>query len=360
MKLHASAVFLGLGLLASPIRAAEAVRTIRAELSGAEASSFQIENLAGTMRVSEGTGDLVTVVATVHAETESLADAVRLERVSGSSEGAALRVRYPYDKVSTFRYRAPGQDADWSPFGFGSGSSYDYDGHHVHVNPRRGTTLYADVDVRVPHGRLQATFRNLVGLLDAEGLQGSLHFSVESADLRLRRLDGDLVLDGSSGDIRASEIRGTWKSEFSSGDCRLEDFDGDLFQFQANSGDLSAWSIKARRIRTETTSGDVKIRSADVEEVSAEASSGDISLVVEGSRLKAVDVTTSSGDVSLRLPADEAFDARADVSSGDVDVRFSDVTEVRQGRRGLDYQHGTGGANIRVKTSSGDLTISPI
>jgi len=300
------------------------------------------------------------VVATVYAENQSLADAVRLDRIGDAGGPATLRVRYPYDKVSTFRYRAPGDHGNWSLFGWGEGSSYDYDGRNVHINPRRGTTLYADVDVRVPKSRVKATFRNLAGLVEADGLQGSLRFSVESADLRLRRLDGDLVLDGSSGDIRASDIRGTWKSEFSSGDCRLEHFDGESFDFQANSGDLSAWDVKAQRIHTETTSGDVKINNADVGEISAQASSGDIALALEGKRLKAINVTTSSGDVSLRLPRDEAFDARADISSGDMDMRFSDVTEVRHGRRALDFQRGSGGANINVKTSSGDLTISPI
>jgi hypothetical protein len=349
-----------LSLLAPVVGASEAVRTIRAELSGAEASSFQVENLAGTMWISEGTGDVVTVVATVHAENQGLADAVRIEHLAGSGGATTLRMRYPYDKVSTFRYEAPGQGGDWSLFSFGDWSTTDYDGHRVRVSHNRGTTLYADLEVRIPKGRELASFRNLVGRVEADGLQGNLHFSVESADLRLRRLDGDIVLEGSSGDIRASDIRGSWKSEFSSGDCRLDGFDGELFSFRAESGDLVARDVKARRVRTETSSGDVNISFADIEEFSAEASSGDVGLRLDGSRLKSIDVTTSSGDVSLRLPSDEAFDARAELSSGDVNIGFADVTEIRQGRRALDYQRGTGGASIHVKTSSGDLTISPI
>ncbi|HEV8266766.1 MAG TPA: DUF4097 family beta strand repeat-containing protein, partial [Thermoanaerobaculia bacterium] len=345
----------GLSLLASVVHASEAVKTIRAELSGAEAESFQIENLAGTMWISEGTGDAVTVVATVHAENQSLADAVRIERVGNGGGATTLRVRYPYDKASTFRYEAPGHGGDWSLFDFGSWNSVDYDGHRVRVSHNRGTTLYADLEIKVPKGRQLASFRNLVGRVEADGLQSNLHFSVESADLRLRKLEGEIVLEGSSGDIRASDIRGSWKSEFSSGDCRLDGFDGDLLSFQAESGDLVARDVKARRVLTETSSGDVSISFADVEEFSAEASSGDVALRLDGSRLKAVDVTTSSGDVSLRLPSDESFDARADLSSGDVNMGFADVTEIRHGRRALDYQRGTGGASIHVKTSSGDL-----
>ena len=312
------------------------------------------------MRISEGSGNTVTVVATVYAEDASLADAVKLERVSGGDRSATLRVRYPYDRVSTFRYRSPTEQRGFSLLDFGSTSTYEYDGRSVDVNPSHGKRLHADVEIKVPHGSLKAGFRNLVGLVDAEGLQGQLRFDVESADLRLRRLDGDLVLEGSSGDIRASDIRGTWKSEFSSGDLRLDGFDGDSFDFHAESGDLSARNVRAARMRTETSSGDVKISSADVEEFSAEASSGDVSFTLQGSRARSIEVTTASGDVSLRLPDNEAFEALTDTSSGDVSMRFRDITARHHGGDEVDYRHGTGGARIHVTTSSGDMSISPI
>jgi hypothetical protein len=53
------------------------------------------------------------------------------------------------------------------------------------------------------------------------------------------------------------------------------------------------------------------------------------------------------------------FDVDADQSSGDMNVRFSDGTEVSHRDRVVGYHHGSGGAHIRVHTSSGDLTLSP-
>jgi DUF4097 and DUF4098 domain-containing protein YvlB len=111
-------------------------------------------------------------------------------------------------------------------------------------------------------------------------------------------------------------------------------------------------------METDTSSGDVTV-SGDLEEFEADSASGDVSLALEGSRLKAVDVSTSSGDVSLGLPADAAFDARADQSSGDMIVAFREGDEIRDDETLVGFRRGTGGARIRVTTSSGDFSIRP-
>ncbi len=351
---------IGFALGAAPAaRAADTVRTLKAELSGPDAAHFAVENLVGTMRVTAGTGAAVTVVATVHAESADLADGVRLERVAGEGGAPTLRVRYPYDKVSTFRYRAPSDGDDISIGVWASSSDYDYDGHHVRVSRGRGKWLHADLEIQVPAARLRAGFRNLEGLVEAEGLQGELRFEVSSADLRLRRLDGAIELEGSSGDVRARNIKGSWKSDFSSGDTDLDGFEGESLSFQASSGDIVLRSVKARKAEFETSSGDVRLVDADLEEFSAKATSGDVALQAIGSALKQVRITTSSGDVSLRLPAAAAFEVDADQSSGDMEVGFSDGVSVKRHDSMVGYRHGSGGARIRVKTSSGDLTISP-
>ncbi len=316
-----SILVLGLVFSAAPARAADVMKTVQAELSGADLANFGVENLAGRMRITVGGTDRVTVTATVHAEDSALADAVRIERVTDGAAPATLRVRYPYAQVRTFRYEDP--DSRWNFSGFNPSTSFDYDGRDVRVNEGRGTRLWADLEVRVPAGARRAAFRNLVGRIDADGLQGTLRFEVASADLILRRLDGDVTLTGSSGDLRASDLRGSFDFESSSGDCEIDGFDGGTFAFHSSSGDLVARRVRASDVRTETSSGDVTLSSADVEGFEADASSGDVALAVDGSRLTQVEVTTSSGDVRLRLPDGAAFDAVADQSSGDMIVGFS-------------------------------------
>ena len=357
MARKALLLLLGIGL-ARLGSAAEVQRVLRAELTGDDMARFEIENLAGEMRISSGAGDKVAVVATVHAEDASLADAVRLERVAGEGRTATLRVRYPYDRVSRFRYHEPGRDDGWSFLERHNWSSFDYDGHSVKVSPGGGTPLWTDLEIQVPAARVDAVFRNLVGRIVAKGVSGNLHFGVESADLRLERLDGEIDIEGSSGDITARDIRGTWTSEFASGDCHLNGFDGARLVFHTASGDLVARDVRADRLETETASGDVTI-TGDVEEFAADSASGDVALWSEGARLKAVEVSTSSGDVSLGLPPDASFDAEADQSSGDMIVGFADGTSTHHDDALVAYRHGNGGARIRVTTSSGDFSIRP-
>ena len=355
--LRSSLALIALVMLGPSARAEDVVRTIRAELQAGDAAGFSIENLVGTMRIREAAVATVTVVATVRAESQALADGVSWERITGG-DAVALRVRYPYEQVGTFRYREPGSDGHWERFN--SSSTHQYDGRSVQVNGSRGTRLYADVEVQVPAGDTSGRFVNLVGLVDAEGLRGRLRFEVASADLSLARLEGALELEGSSGDIRARDLKGTWKSTFSSGDIKLEGFDGDVMDMHANSGDFHVRSVKARKIQTETNSGDARFLDADVEEFVAEATSGDIELADAGSRLKTVDVSTHSGDVTLRLPRDASFDATARQSSGDMRVGFDGGTSVEKDESLVGYRRGDNGARIRVRTSSGDFSLAPI
>ncbi|MCI4355287.1 MAG: DUF4097 domain-containing protein [Thermoplasmata archaeon] len=347
---------------ASFTRAEEVVRTIRAELpstASAGGQRFSVENFVGTMRIREGDVATVTAVATVYAESQALADAVRIEPVSGS-DGTTLRVRYPYDRVSTFRYREPGDHSDGLWHSFESSSTYHYDGRSVKVNRGHGTWLHADVEVQVPRGETNGRFVNLVGLVEAEGLRGKLRFEVASADLRIARLEGTLELEGSSGDVRARDIKGTWRSDFSSGDVRLDGFDGESLELHASSGDFAIRNVKARRIVTETNSGDAKFLDADVEEFAAKATSGDIELEDVGQRLKTAEVSTSSGDVTLRLPRDASFDATTRQSSGDTRLGFRDGVSIEQHESQIAYHRGDHGARIRVRTSSGDFSLAPI
>ncbi len=358
------AILLGVGALlcgAAALGAAEVTRTLKAELSGADLANFSVENLVGTMRVSAGVEGSVTVVATVHAEKQALADGVRLERMSGEGGMATLRVRYP-ENVTRIRYRAP-VDEDTIQISLGlltfSSSAYDYDGRTYRVSPGHGKRLWTDLEIRVPGRLTQARFQNLAGLVEAQGVEGRIRFDVASADLRLRRLAGEIAANGSSGDTHASEIRGRWESHFSSGDCFLDGFDGDSLSVRTSSGDVRASGVRARLARTQTSSGNVRLRRADLEEFRGDASSGDLLVEAEGNRLKVFDVETSSGDVVLRLPAEASFEAAADQSSGDMKVAFSDGTETRRHHKLVAYTRGTGGTRVRVDTSSGDLVIAP-
>jgi len=354
--------FLGIAALAlsAPIARAEVTRELHGQLAVAAGREFAVENLLGTMQVVAGPGPDVVVTATVYAANAELASGVRLEEVRGERGVPTLRVRYPATR-QTLRYDDPDDHGPRLPgiLTFGDSESCRYDGRTYRVSSRRGELLYADVEVRVPAQLAAATFRELAGRIDADGLQGKLTFRVDSADLRLSHLRGEVDLSGRSGDTRASDITGSWRSEFTSGDCEVSRLEGPTVVFRTSSGDVRARSIVADRVSVDTSSGDYSFRDADIREIETDASSGDLSIESRGNRLERVRAESSSGDVRLSLPVDASFRAEADQSSGGMRVGFADGQRGYRRDELVSFRRGTGGADIRVSTSSGDFTIDP-
>lgn len=338
---------------------AEATRELRFEVPP---GAFAVENLAGRMTIRAGTSDRAVVVARVHAETEALAAAFRLESVKGEGPGATVRVRYP-DGENAIRYRGShGSDNDSFLRGLFTDhfqGKFSYDGRSMHVSSVRGKLLYADVEVEVPGRDVEAAFRNRIGAVSATGLSGRLSFDVASADLRLDHLQGDIRLNGSSGDVLADDIRGNWKSDFSSGDVVLERFSGERADFHSSSGDVRIGSIDAASLSLDTSSGDLRITDAEIGDVSLHTGSGDIRIESRGRRLARLQARTGSGDVEVRLPPEASFDAHATLSSGDMRVGFTDGTATLRSGDLIAYRRGDGAAKIDVQAGSGNLTIEP-
>jgi DUF4097 and DUF4098 domain-containing protein YvlB len=345
-------------LLAARAAFGDVERTLRAEIPDAGRAAFAVENLAGRMTVVGGSGDTATIVATVHAADDALAASVRIERVAGDAGVPTFHVQYP-DSERSLRYPRHGdgnQGGDWTFLNFGDGVRYQ--GHSYHVSRNQGRLLFVDVEVRLPARIASGRFRNLIGRLEASGVDGKLGFEVESADLRLQRLRGELSLRGTSGDIDAEDIGGSWDSVFTSGDCKLRGFQGERFSFQATSGDLDASGVQTSSARIRTTSGDVLLRDADLQELESRSTSGNVEVDQKSTRLANVRVEATSGDVVLRLPHDASFQADTRHGSGDVEVGFHDAVSTPREEPST-VRRGTGGTQIQVKTTSGNLTIAP-
>jgi hypothetical protein len=324
---------------------ADTTRTLRIELAPGARGAFAVENLAGVMRITAGSGDGVVAVATIHAEDADAAGAVQLVQVEGENGAPTLRVRYPLERYGTIRY--PGERPGKSSGSFlsglfgGSSTTTKYDDRKVKIGESSGTLLYADVEVQVPRRAIEATFRNLVGTIDAAGIQGKIKF------------------DTSSGDVKASDLHGSFTCDTGSGDCTLIGFEGDTIDCDVGSGDVILKSTRALRISADTGSGDVRVEEADAEELVVDTGSGDVQLQAMGSRLQRVKADTGSGDVRLRLDPDASFEARADQGSGDLVNRFRDAEPIVKNKVVVGYRRGDGRIRIDVDTGSGDFVLEP-
>jgi len=177
---HRGSLVFAAALAAGSLRA-EVTRTLTADVSGANRTAIEVENLVGTMHVTAGTGEAVAVTATVHAESQSLADQVRLDQAP-SDGGARIAVHYP-ESVHTLRYPAGNEEGVWFLDLFFAGESRRYQGHTFRVSHSRGRLLYVDLEVRVPARGADARLRNRVGRVEASGVEGRLAFEVDCADL---------------------------------------------------------------------------------------------------------------------------------------------------------------------------------
>lgn len=342
-------LFVGLVSAASVPAAAESTRTLRRELHGDPAKLFSIENLAGRMQVRATGGSKVTVVATVHAETDALADAMKLEQVVGEKGEPALRVIYPERRV-----RYP-QGGSWGT----SDSKYD-GGVRYTVSAHGGPLLYADLVVEVPQGAIDGRFRNVVGNLAAEGLNGHVLLGTASGDVSAVRLKGDIKADTGSGNVNASDLSGRFNCDTGSGDCSLQRFAGELLVLDTGSGEIRVSGAKATSVKADTGSGEISLQLTDTRHIVADTGSGGVEIDCQCGDLTRVKVDTGSGDVTLRVPDGAGFELRADQGSGDLESAFKDAEAITRRREVVGYRRGNAQARIDVDTGSGDVRIGPV
>lgn len=348
-------------LTAAALSSAEITKTLTIEHAPAGSGKIRIENLAGSMRVVPGEGDRIVAVATLHAESEELAAKVDFVEVPSEKGSTVLRVRYPVEEHSVFRYPGRGEEGvSILGISLGSESSAEYAGRRVKVGGSRGVLLYADVEVRLPRKSLDVTFRNVFGPLRAEGVEGTLAFDTAAGDVTLDRLEGRIVADTGSGDVRATSVEGSFDADTGSGDVALDRFRGEEIRCDTGSGDVKVSDASARRIEVDTGSGNVSVLASDIEGWSAETGSGDVRLEAAGSRARAIEADTGSGDVTVRLDPAAAFEAVAEQGHGDIRSGFADAQPILEGREVVGYRRGDGRIRVRVETGSGDFRIEPL
>ncbi len=369
-------------LTLSSLAVAETTKTVTGTLPLPALGAFAIENLAGRMTVVPGDGDAVVATATIHAESASLASAMRFEQVRDKDGLPALRLIYPLDHERHLRYplatdtvgeshrhghgtvvksdsETDHHGHSWFDFGF-SGSSFEYDGHRVRVSEGSGALVYADIEVRVPKRAVEATFRNFVGALAAEGIEGRILLDTHRGSITARSLKGDIKADTGSSDVLAEKIAGSFVCDTGSGDCVIRGFEGRELSCDTGSGDVRVADVKAERLTADTGSGHIRAERADVEELIGDTGSGGIEAELVGSRLRHVKADTGSGDVTLWLPADASFDVEADQGSGDLRCAFSDAKEIRSDHKVVGYRRGSERTRILIDTGSGDAAIKPL
>jgi putative adhesin len=348
-------------LAAVPVHAApQALTPGRHVLEGSDVS---VTNLAGEMRIVDGTGSSVVVeITTAGKDRDRLTVAMGRDAQGRNS----LRVIYPERRVVY-----PGSFAP--PEGVMSRSSMDYLGHRVTVTSRGpGLEAHADVRILVPRGTTlhahnavgKAFLTDVGGTLSFEGassdveatrVQGALSIDVGSGNVSVSRTAANTVVDTGSGDVRLTDVNGNVSVDAGSGDLQLRNVGAEKISLDAGSGSISGSNVKASAISADCGSGDVDLDGTSAERVALQAGSGSVHLRLTQN----VDrLAISAGSGSVKLEAPRGLSARFRIECPKRNLHMDFPADIERGDE--DSTEGTiggGQGSISIEAGSGRVDL---
>lgn len=401
-----------LALLALAAQAAGAA-TVQTTLSyagplPAGVTNLKVENLAGHVSVTQGSGFQVTatVVAGGSDQTaaQTLAQTVKLDT---SQDGGqfTVHVHYPVNQYDSYWY--PSEHADSNGSGSdnfcilgifcvnGGGNNLSYQGTRVRVyrGGDHGTPLHVDLTIQVP-AHTAFALANYVGRNDLTGLQNDTRVKTSSADIyanditgkfsadtgsgdvHVSNLSGDFSADTGSGDVFADGFKGSIHADTGSGDVHMSNGSGQTLYADTGSGDVFLTATQGD-MQFDTGSGDVRIKdgggslhadtgSGDVvaihytsgDNIWADTGSGDVSLTGDLSAMRKLYIDTGSGDATLKTSAGLSLHLEASSDSGDLNINLPDMRNVVTHRDSFSADFGQAEGRGTISTGSGDITVS--
>jgi len=179
-----------------------------------------------------------------------------------------------------------------------------------------------------------------------------------SADIDVDGLEGRINLESVSGDIRAIGKPDETQVESVSGDIDLDIESRDV-RVQVVSGDITLEGT-CEEVAAQTVSGDIDIRAKGIVRLDANGVSGD--LVFEGSLAEDgyYGFECHSGTVVLALTGSIDADFEIESFNGRIDSDFGPEQRRRHKHAPgveLRFTEGSGGAEVRIETFSGDVEL---
>ena len=185
----------------------------------------------------------------------------------------------------------------------------------------------------------------------------SVDISAVSADVDVSGLDNEkLTASSVSGDVEVNASSKRVSIESVSGDV---EFEGQTQRISAESvsGDIDLSGI-AGDIEATTVSGDMELQADAIENAKLETVSGDITVKGEISNNGKLTAESMSGDVVIIMPASQTGLFKAQSFSGRIYTDFGSVSHAKHGPGShLKYVEGSGGAEVRVESFSGNIKL---
>jgi DUF4097 and DUF4098 domain-containing protein YvlB len=238
----------------------------------------------------------------------------------------------------------------------GSGVSVSADHGDVHVSELRGdvtvTARKGDVDLSGINGAVLAQVNNDDSDVSAKSVTGTFTLQGRAGDISLSNIAGAVMLQGDFfGSTHAEQINGPLRFETSRTKFGTARVDGEL---EIESGDLQGnrllgpvtLTTRNRTIELDDVSGPVTVTNRN----------GAVA-VTNASPVAPVNITNQHGSVDLGLPEHGGFVLDAQTRNGDLENDFGLESHNEGDVHRLNGTVGSGGPQVRVETTDGDITI---
>jgi DUF4097 and DUF4098 domain-containing protein YvlB len=213
-------------------------------------------------------------------------------------------------------------------------------GVQIRVHNRKATRNTDDTDLYL---RIPATVS-----IEANGVSTDITVTGSRGEsITLETVSGDLEVEASPQRIELHSVSGDVEFSGETKRSTVETVSGEITIVGAG-GEVSL----------STVSGDVTLEGGALTRGRFESVSGDLNLELDlddGGRLSC---DSMSGDVNLLLPSSQKAEFTAQSYSGGIQTDFGESSSVSEGPGVmLEHRQGDNGAQVRLETFSGDITI---
>lgn len=346
-----------------------------------DGESLSVGNLIGAITLEASDNGKFQVVVDVRGEDAS-EELISFETDEG--DDAVLFVRFPTEESRRYVYPELGRSKSQISFrnegrrdGVLSSFFRELGRKKIEVSGRgRGLEVWADIVIRVPADS-EIRVRNGVGSIEAKDVEAQTKLMNQSGPIYADGIGGDLICDTGSGHVEVHAVTGDLLVDTGSGHVEVSDVKGKSCNIDTGSGHVALANVEADEVLVDTGSGKVELEDVNCHDLSVDTGSGGVRAdglhandveIDTGSgsvRLELVEmgeggftVDTGSGSITMIVPESASANFRAHAGSGGVDVDIDDIDVHRVRRDSIDFDMGSGSAEVLLETSSGGIRIA--
>jgi len=198
--------------------------------------------------------------------------------------------------------------------------------------------------------------KSVSGDITFEGIGGKAEAKSVSGDVAVFKAGKGAECESVSGDITAADVDGGLHGKSVSGDLKMTNITGDT-ELHTVSGDINVQNVKGS-LEAESVSGDVTLMDvSEADEVRGKTLSGEIEYKGTIKPDGKYSLASHSGNVELTIPAGSAFNLEAKTFSGDIESDFEIAVSGKLSKKELRGSVNGGGADVTLKTFSGDIHL---